>query len=101
MVVTVGEGIVRGVPFVEPSNVPPHEPEYQFRVVPEPPVTLSMMLPASSAQNPERSDIADAGATGSGRTMSVAGLLVTKTPQASVTTTSYDPALPVTTGLMV
>jgi len=35
----------------EPINVPVHEPEYQLRIIPLPPVKLKVILEKSPAQN--------------------------------------------------
>ena len=42
MVVVVGAVMTSGVPV--PTEVPPHEPLYQFRLDPDPPVAVSEML---------------------------------------------------------
>jgi hypothetical protein len=68
-VVCSGDGIVTGLPV--PISVPPHEPENQCSVAPEPPEAVSVIMPGSSAQKSSRLDTADEGGMGPGSTVTV------------------------------
>ena len=59
-----GAGIVILVP--ELINEPPHEPEYQFIVVPMPPFPVSVILANVPVQKLLLSTVADVGAIGTG-----------------------------------
>jgi hypothetical protein len=48
VVVEAGVGIVNGLPV--PTSVPPQASEYQFRVVPRPPIAVSVMFAKSPSQ---------------------------------------------------
>lgn len=67
--VLVGDAKFNGFP--EPTNEVPHPEVYQATDVPEPPVTLKFIVPASSAQKLLRSTLANVGATGKGLTVTV------------------------------
>lgn len=67
--VPVGEAIFRGFPV--PAKVVPHPPVYHATEVPEPPVTLKLIVPASSAQKLFRSTLANVGAVGKEFTLTV------------------------------
>jgi len=61
--VALGEAIVKGFPV--PIEVPePQASAYHFRVVPDPPVAVRTIFPASSVQRLLRSTVTDVGATG-------------------------------------
>lgn len=57
--------------FPEPIAVVPHPDVYHETFVPEPPITLKFIVPASSAQKLVLSELAAMGATGIGFTVTV------------------------------
>jgi len=59
--VTAGAGMFTPEPDAT-GEPPPHDPAYQFSVVPDPPLAESRIVPASPGQICERSTEADAGA---------------------------------------
>jgi hypothetical protein len=65
----LGAGIISGVP--EPTNAPPHAPEYHLRVTPEPPEALSVIIGKSPWQKVPWSTATPVGATGSTFTVTV------------------------------
>lgn len=67
--VVIGEAIFKGFP--EPTDVVPQPEVYHATEVPEPPVTLRLIVPASSAQKLFRSTLANVGATGKALTVTV------------------------------
>ena len=69
MVVTIGEAMLKGFPV--PIEVPPQLEVYHPRVVPDPPTTLKLILPASSAQKLFLSLAAETGAIGNGLMVTV------------------------------
>jgi hypothetical protein len=69
VVLDAGAAIVSEEP--DPTYEPPHDPEYQFRVVPLPPAAVSVIFGKTPWQKLEWSTIADAGATGNGLIMTV------------------------------
>ena len=67
--VTVGFANTNGVP--EPTKVPPQLLVYHFKVVPEPPVAVRLILSPASEQKLFTSVKADVGATGAEFTVTV------------------------------
>lgn len=66
---TIGEATLNITP--EPMCVPPQEPVNHSTVVPEPPTAVSSTFPASSEQTVEGLAVAEVGASGSGRTVTI------------------------------
>ena len=88
----VGEAITSGVPV--PAAVPPQLPVYHANVVPDPPLAVSEIVPASSAQKLLRSTLADVGATASAFTVTLV-LAESSHPLEFVTVSVYVPAIAV------
>jgi hypothetical protein len=61
-VVAVGAAIVNGVPV--PMAVPPQLTVYHFRLPPEPPIAVSVILPPALEQKLFLSTVTEVGATG-------------------------------------
>jgi hypothetical protein len=62
VVVTVGAGIVNNIP--DPIEVPPQLTVYQFKVPPDPPIAVNVILPPALEQKLFLSTVAEVGATG-------------------------------------